>query len=409
MSNLENIKKINYFICATILAHFFYAFLILENAGGGKVDEEHILNNFNLLKDYNVLEVDWTKYESTSTPLIYIFYNYIIDTSIYKNIIYFNFIVSFSTFFFFYACLTLIFKDSRRDENLLLACCLFLSPYFRTSTFFALEENFALLFCVIGFYFFFKLQENFNYQSLILTLLFLCLSIYSRSNFVVIYIIISFSLLNFKNIFSKNNLFIFLLSAIFTIPGVYLLNEWGGLMPTGGTRIDIFDYNKIPRLLNIVLIYLIPFFLLEFKKFFSSFSYKSLFFFIIFFLIYYFLFQDMPITYYAGGAINKLIFLLFNENYIKFITILISYFSLFLLYFLFREKKNIILSFIFLSIALFTNLSEVFQEYFDPIMLIIIILFGNFSYLQNIKSRYFLVIYFYLFLFSSLFYRYQIV
>ena len=73
MISLKNIKKINYLVFFFILIHFFYAFYLNENAGGGKIDEGHILNNFSLFKDNNIFEIEWKKYESSSLPFIYIF------------------------------------------------------------------------------------------------------------------------------------------------------------------------------------------------------------------------------------------------------------------------------------------------------------------------------------------------
>jgi len=409
--NLENSKKVNYFILFIIIIHFFYAFLINENAGGGKIDEAHILNNFNLFKNNNFLEINWEKYESTSLPFIYIFYNFIIDTSVYNNIIVLNFFISIGSFFLFYLCLISVFKDFRRDEAFLIASLLLLSPYFRTSTFFALEENLAIFFLCFGFYFFFKLKERFSYLSLLGTLLFLCLSLYSRSNYIVIYIIIFFSLLNYKKTFCKKNFFIFFLSIFFSIPGFYFLYKWGGIFPPDAVRARgyyAFNYSQIPIALNLLLIYIIPFFLLDFKKFTSILSYKKLFFFLACLPIYYFIFHNIEISYFAGGAINKLLFLLFDESYIKYLTILISYLSLTLVCLVFH-KKNIVLSFIFLSVILFSNLTFIFQEYFDPLSLIVFLLMGNLNSLKKTKSKYFLITYFYLFLISALFFQYQII
>ena len=50
MFNHINNAKINYSIFFIILIHFFYGFIIKENAGGGgNIDETSILSNFNLL------------------------------------------------------------------------------------------------------------------------------------------------------------------------------------------------------------------------------------------------------------------------------------------------------------------------------------------------------------------------
>ena len=41
-------NKINYIIFLFILSHFLFGFFIQENAGGGKIDEIHIINNLKL-------------------------------------------------------------------------------------------------------------------------------------------------------------------------------------------------------------------------------------------------------------------------------------------------------------------------------------------------------------------------
>ena len=403
MINYINISKINYSIFYIILIHFFYGFIITENAGGGSIDENTILSNFNLLNENNFFNINWNKYISSSPPFFYIFYNLIIDVSNYDNIRYLNLIISLCTFFIFFKSLFFIFKNIKDDESLLISSLLFLSPYFRTSTYFILEENFAVFLSVISFYFFLKFKNNLSYFKLIIILLFSSLSIYSRSNYIIFYIILFFNLLDYNKIYSKNNFFIIVFSFFLSIPGLYLIYKWQGFFHSGSTRTVYWQYKNIPIILNILIIYVMPFLFIKFPKI----SFKEAFYCLIFFPIYFFIFSNIQFSNFAGGAINKLFFLLFNKEYVNYLTIVSSYFSMLIIYFLFK-KKILILSFILLSLIMFQNIDYIFQEYFDPITLIMLLLFGKFDVLQNKKIKYFLVFYFFLFYISSLTYQYKI-
>ena len=101
MEVLNKENKINYIIFLFILSHFLFGFFIQENAGGGKIDEIHIINNLKLFTSYSFLEINWLKYDSSSLPLFYIIYNFLIDTNNYSYILYLNLIVSIFSFIFF--------------------------------------------------------------------------------------------------------------------------------------------------------------------------------------------------------------------------------------------------------------------------------------------------------------------
>lgn len=405
-------NKFNYIIFFLILSHFLFGFFIQENAGGGKIDEIHIINNLKLFKSYNFFEINWLKYDSSSLPLYYIIYNFLIDTNNYSYILYLNLIVSIFSFIFFYKSLTLVFIGLSKDKLLLLASCLLLSPYFRTSTFFTLEENLPILFILIGFYFFLKLKLS-NFESipnLILCLIFLGLAIYGRSNYIIIYIIVFFFIFNFKDFFCRNNLLASLLTILFSIPGFFLIYKWGGILPPAAqSRLgdNPIQFHLLPIILNIILIYTLPFFILEFRKMKKIFFNKKIIIFIVLFPIYYFIFQKLEVNYYGGGSINKLLFLIFDEAYVKNLTILISYFSLVIIYSLFFQNY-FILSFLIFCCILFQNLLFIFQEYFDPILIIIFLLFGGFECLKKNNVNYVLISYFYFFLVSALYFQSQL-
>ena len=71
-------------------------------------------------------------------------------------------------------------------------------------------------------------------------------------------------------------------------------------------------------------------------------------------------------------------------------------------------RNYFILSFLILCSILFQNLLIIFQEYFDPILMIIFLLFGGFECLKKNKTKYILISYFYFFLVSALFFQSQL-
>ena len=106
---------------------------------------------------------------------------------------------------------------------------------------------------------------------------------------------------------------------------------------------------------------------------------------------------------FGGGAINKLLFLFLDGLWLKYLTIVISFISFLILFFLFRNNKIMQVYFI-LNILLFCTIDPVWQEYFDPISLIFILIFGNKLIKSNhsLKFTYILVAYLSLFLSASI-------
>ena len=134
-----------------IITSFFLGFIIKEDSsGGGQNDYAAIINNFKLFQENDFLKIDWTKYISSSLPIYYIISKNIIPSN-YSFLFYsgyFSFFISISTILITYKCMCIKNKiKSFNWEVLLIAVIPMLSPFFRTSAFWSLEEN-------IGFFFF---------------------------------------------------------------------------------------------------------------------------------------------------------------------------------------------------------------------------------------------------------------
>ena len=171
MSKFKNYSIINISVSLIIIISFLIGFSFQENSSGGAIDFAHYYNNFKLFYGNNFFQVDWYKYESSSLPLYYFvtYFFYNPDNLILIKI--FNLLLSFLCFFIFYK----ILKNHLKFSNslaLLLSSSILLSPYFRTGTYWMMEENFPILMTFLTIYFYLNLKEKFNNLSLILAIFF---------------------------------------------------------------------------------------------------------------------------------------------------------------------------------------------------------------------------------------------
>ena len=153
-------KNIYYRFIPTILillsiSSFFIGFIYGENsagAGSAKGDFPLLWKNLQVFLNNDIITaLNFTNdldsgYKSSRTPLLYILHAYLNPFA--ENKVFFIrsvFIISLTGPVIFYFCLKQKFK---RCDNLLLilvSSILFLSPYFRTSSYWGLEENLSII------------------------------------------------------------------------------------------------------------------------------------------------------------------------------------------------------------------------------------------------------------------------
>ena len=397
-------SRMNIIISIFVIISFIVGFFFQENSSGGATDFIHYYNNFKLFYGNNFFDVNWDKYESSSLPLYYFVTYFFYNPNNLFLIKIFNLLLSFFCFFIFYQTLKIHLKFAN-SLALLLASSILLSPYFRTSTYWMMEENFPIFMTFLTVYFYLNLKKNFNNLSLIFAIFFSVCAFFSRQN----YIIISFGLFlltfDFKNIFSKKNLLIIFTYVICFSPSIYFFIVWKGLLTpilAEEDRALFFYFQNIPYIMNILLIYTVPFIYEDRKKILIIFNKKKILI-ISLFIIYLLLFYNFMPSNFGGGAINKFLFIVSSGFELKYLTLIFSFFSLILLFILFRDNKFILIYFV-LNILLFCTITPVWQEYFDPLSLIFILLFGNkinFSVNSN-RFAYFLITYLIIFLTASI-------
>ena len=410
MSKFFDFSRMNIIISTFIIISFIVGFLFQENSSGGAIDFAHYYHNFQLFYGNNFFKVDWFKYESSSLPLYYFvtYFFYNPDNLILLQI--FNLLLSFLCVFIFY----IILKNHLRLNNslaLLLSSSILLSPYFRTSTYWMMEENFPILMTLITIYFYFNLKNKFNYFFLLSAIFFSVCAFFSRQNYIIISLGLFLLIFDWKSIVSKKNFLIIFTYIICFLPSIYFFIVWKGLLPpllVEQDRTLIFNFQNIPYIMNILLIYIFPFIYFDRQKILIFFSQNKIL--IILFLIFYLLlFYNFTPLSFGGGAINKLLFMVSSGFVLKYLTLVFSLISIIVFFTLFRDNKFILIYFL-LNTLLFSTITPVWQEYFDPISLIFILLFGNkvnFSINSN-RFAYSLIFYLTFFLGTSIIDQYYL-
>ena len=259
-----------------------------------------------------------------------------------------------------------------------------LSPYFRTSTFWILEENIGYLFMLLSIYFALKSQSKINFIS---SIFFACLAFYSRQSYAFVILIVFFYYYNFNNIFAFRNFILIILFSIFLIPSLYFFYQWNGLIPPYAAldRTIKFQLVNLPIIFSICLFYLIPFIILEDKiRILNFIKVKKIIIVISLFCLFFLFYESIKTSdvYYdiklGGGIIYKLTIhiniIIQDINHQKILFILISWLGfLSILYYASRSLNLTIFFLIFLII--FSSANIIFQEYFDPMIFILILIF----------------------------------
>jgi hypothetical protein len=410
-----------------IISSFILGFIFKENlSGGGLIDSFHIINNFLLFKENSLFKIDWSKYESSSLPIYYVITKFIIPTNYYPQFYLscFNFLISILTILTFYKCLCI--KNKIQSFNwgvLIISTIPMLSPFFRTSAFWALEENIGYFFytTTIVCYLKSKKIKKYAYFAILLS----CLTFYARQNYAFLPIIIFFLYFDFKKILKKENFIYIFLFILMLFPSLYFFYKWDGIDPavlsdqSGLGRIEFARENILIVLTNYFL-YLLPFcFFLNYKnlkKKINKEKIKILVTFIILFFLFILFFLNhisKDNSYFriqlGGGMIYKFIFhynfLIANFYIQKILYILISLFGFILIVFFSSKNRNFSI-FCLISIIIFSNVKIIFQEYFDPLIYFSTIFFTNvikFNNSEIFKKILFSSYYFIIFLIAYIF------
>ena len=427
-------KYISFFLIVLSISSYFIGFIYGENsAGGGPADFLHVWSNLQTFLNNSIVDGvhltasrDPEIYMSARTPLVYIFHKifnpFVGNEIIFKRSVFF---ISLLVPIFFYICLK---EKFRKEENLLLiliSSIIFLSPYFRTSSYWALEENLSFISLLISFLFLNKFLNNRNnlwknyYQSF-LTVFFSSTCVYFDQKFIIIPIICFLKII-FSDKSLKLKFYSFFIYFIFSLPFIYFIILWGGIIPTRdgvarGLGNQIFIHH-LGYVFTILAFYFFPLLLFKsenlsklIKNFFSQ---KKNYYFVsafIIYLIYLLFFHNYSEEQLMGkGFIHKTAILFFKDVFLQKLFIYSSFFFswiVILIYLSDSTKNKLILSYFFLLAILVTPLM---QECFDPLIILMAFTFFDSKFLLNYKKSIFLYFYLSILLIFSNIYYYNLI
>lgn len=417
-----NNSVISIFLVLFAIISFFLGFSLNEismGAGGFNGDFKYVKKSITLFSQNSIIDsVKLFSETSNRPPLIYILHKifnpFFTDEFSFRVTV---FGVSLLVPFLFYFCLIERFRFEERNLILLLSSVIFFNPFFRTSSFWGLEENYAIITTLASLLFLLKLS-NFNNKKtsllvfyIFLVCLFSSLTIYFDQKFLIIPLICFF-----KIIFSNNSvaakLFCVIAYFFFAIPYLFLIKLWGGFFPSNIYHVGSqFYFHHIGYAITIISFIFFPFIFLKLKKIkdqVSEFVVKNNLYFllavIILYLIILFIFIDGSFfenKFDGGGIFKKISIILFPNLILKkvfiFFIILISWF--FMIFFVEKNKLNFLLTLYFLAIS--SIILPFYQEYFDPIIFILLFFVYKFDLKLNYKRIYFFYIYFLIFLIGT--------
>ena len=411
------------FLFLSIFSYLIGFFLNENSAGGGSYigDLKLIWSNLQIFLNNSLHEsLINENYIAGRTTIAYILHKYInpftYDLDKFRLSVFF---ISLFLPILFFLAVNLKYKNDTTGIALFATSILFLSPFFRTSSYWGLEENYGLIFLLLTYIFFLKVSSNtsdnhLSFGSTLAICFFSSLTFYFDQKLLIIPLICLIYLLFFSYQNTKKFFAIFLY-LLFALPYIYLMNIWGSIIPSNASnRAFSLEVVNIGYTITIMAFYVAPFLISEkksLKNILSNIKSKVNLLILIFIFLYlisfYFLF-DQSIRWASGnGIFYKFSKLFFQDLLFQKIFLIITIFVSSLILVLFFDKKNdrYILSF-FLVLSLIVT--PVYQEYFDPLMLLIIFTFAAKKIELNFQKSVFIYFYFSVFLIFSNIYYYNL-
>ena len=295
--------------------------------------------------------------------------------------------ISLITPYLFFLILREKFSNIDLNKLFFFSQIIFLFPSFRSGAIWANTQLTALVFFMISIFYFLKWENqrsNLINKNLVLQCFFLSLAVYSRQLYAMVFIYILyiyFIRLDFKE-FLKSSIMIF----IFSLPGIFLA------LSVPRTLSLTFDFNLANSLMvnaSIISFYLIPLYFViglnsleDFKK--SNITKGHYAIILLSFLLVLFsstIFDYNPIL--GGGFFLKLSIIIFNNLYFFFVT---SFIGIILIMLIFKENKNTLILFLLLIFGFSSY--QIFQKYFEPMLIILLFSIIDFNQVKLIFKNY---------------------
>ena len=294
--------------------------------------------------------------------------------------------------FVLYNCLKIKFSLINKNYLFIFSSLLYLSPAFRSNTIWPESSILGLLFFLFSIYFFLRFEKSKKLSFAILNVIFLSIAAYIRPSYCLFSIF--FFIIFFKEFFFGYKIFIiFLLNILLSLPAFYYVFILKVFF-IHGHHLSFNLSDKVLIISTIIFFYFIPFLVTIYKSNkIQLLSKKSIYFFSISIIMYLCLipFFNYDLNKAGGGIFLHLSHYLFNTNTLF---LLVSLISILVLSFiiLIDVKKNFLLLLVFF---LLVPQGHIFHKYFDPIVIISIVLLFKMSISMIFEKKNLLFLYFY--------------
>lgn len=386
----------------SLLIGFYYG---EDFAGGFKYDlQTHNMlteNLFNKGLIFGLLNYDIYYVPHSPIFIIYIFFlkKLFVLEEIYRLL---NLHISLLIPFFVGLSLKIKYKLKSDDLRYLLPSIFLFSPYFRAGSIWTDDNLLAMVFISISIYFFIKYEKNINkLNNILFCAFFLALCAYLRPIYSI------FSIYFFLNFFltlkiSKKLIYYILLNIILAFPALYYVlildvNKWA---TSYLFRENIFTILSLVS--SIIIFYMFPFIIKNYNSILNGIiNFKNILIYLVLLLLIFFFFEyDRS---YSGGILFKFSNLIFDNNYLFFLTSSLCILFIYILFFSRINRKNIFDLILIIILFVLEMDGVVYHETYDPLIYILIILlfknkiFEKFINKFNLNS--FLIIIFFLTIF----------
>ena len=410
------------FIILLFSLSFFVGFFLRENIAGG-AEQDFLRYTWPVIlafkENFLFTILNYGSYGEGSLPLFHIINAYLNPFS--ENKILFQAsvtLISILNVIFFSEIIEKKY-NLRKLDCFVYSSIFLLLPFFRSSAFWGLTENFGWLFLILAIKYFIQFEKKETKDrkiSIFFICLFSSLALYTRPYLIFFPIFIMIRSFVFKDFYMFKYAALYYL--LFSIPGIVLLYLWGGTVKVGSTNSDLllnyhnpkFIFKNIVIFSSIFIFYFLPF---ELSKYFKHFRFKlkkillfSTILTILLIFNFFEYFEYLKTINLGGGTFLKLNQILSNKLFLFLIissvglTIVINYITI--------SKNNLIL---FFCLLIFCFPQFILQEYFEP--LILILLFGlidlnikNSNIFKEGKTMIIFLLYYVFYYIGSFYYRY---
>jgi hypothetical protein len=309
----------------------------------------------------------------------------------------------------FFISLKRQFIDQKNSIFLLVTLIIFINTYFRSSSYWGLQENYGLFFLITSFLAFFNYHKSKSIKNIFFICVLSSLTFYFDQKLLIVPLLCFLSII-FQVGRNKEKLYAVFFYSIFSLPLLYLIYLWGSILhPGADSRIQSFAHENLGYALSIIAFYILPFIILKkniipIKDFFLN--KVNIFLLLIIFsyvLIFFFQYEATGKYIFGNGVFYKLATIIFKSLFYQKIFLIITIFSssiIILYYFSSTYDRLIILYFLILS----CNINPIYQEYFDPLIIIMIFTFFKEKICFSQKRILFIFSYFLLFYLGTLTY-----